>query len=99
MDDELHSPDLGGVAGYALGRMSAQNERALADFGKALQRRFQPAAPAIDVDALIAENELLRRQLATAQADLNNLQGIYSRLDAWATQASQLLRECGLIQP
>ncbi len=99
MDDELHSPSLSSVSGYALGRMSAQNERALGDFGSALQRRFRPAAPTVDVDALIAENEMLRQQLAATQADLSNLQGIYSRLDLWATQASQTLRKCGLIQP
>ena len=99
MDDELHSPNLGGVAGYALGRMAAQNERALADFGEALQRRFRPATPAIDVNALIAENEMLRQQLAATQAELSNLRGIYSRLDVWATQASHTLRKSGLIQP
>lgn len=99
MDDDLHSPGLSGYAGYGLGRMSAQNERALGDFGKALQRRFRPAAPAVDVSALIAENEMLRQQLAATQADLSNLQGIYNRLDVWATQASRTLRECGLIKP
>lgn len=98
MDDELHSPGFGGLTGYALGRISAQNERALEDFGTALRRRFRPATPTVDVHALIAENELLRQQLAATQADLADLRGIYSRLDAWANQASQTLRKCGLIQ-
>lgn len=98
MDDELHSPSLSGAAGYALGRMSAQNERALGDFGSALQRRFRPTAPTVDVDALIAENEMLRRQLAATQADLSELEGIHSRLKAWGTLVSQVLREHGLIK-
>ncbi|RYF22905.1 MAG: hypothetical protein EOO77_03145 [Oxalobacteraceae bacterium] len=86
-----------GVTGYALGRMSAQRERSLQDFGKALQRRFRPAAPTVDVNALMAENEMLRQQLADSQADLRELEGIYSRLKAWGTQASQVLDHYGLI--
>ena len=99
MDDELHSPGLSGYAGYALGRMAAESERDLEDFGRSLRRRVQPSAPTVDVSALIAENEMLRQQLASTQADLSNLQGIYNRLDLWATQASRTLRECGLIKP
>ena len=98
MDDELHSPGFGGLTGYALGRMSAQNERALEDFGTALRRRFRPATPTVDVHALIAENELLRQQLAATQADLSELEGIYSRLKAWGIQASKVLSEHGLIE-
>ena len=97
MDDELHSPGLSGYAGYALGRMSAQNERALGDFGRALQRRFRPVAPTVDVGALIAENEMLRRQLADTEADFSLLQGNHTRLKAWAIQASQALDELGFI--
>jgi len=87
-----------GVTGYALGRMSAQRERSLQDFGKALQRRFRPAAPTADVSALIAENEMLRRQLAATQTHLSNLENDYRRLDAWGTQASHLLNKHGLIK-
>lgn len=87
-----------GATGYALGRMSAQSDRDLQDFGKALRRRFRPAAPTVDVDALMAENEMLRQQLATTQAHLSDLLGIYSRLDIWATEAARALHEHGLIQ-
>jgi len=98
MDDELHSPGLSGYGAYALGRMSAQNERALDDFGKALQRRFRPAAPAVDVDALIAENEMLHRQLESARSELLALRSNYNELDAWATKTSLLLRKNGLVK-
>ena len=98
MDDELHSPGFSGLTGYALGRMSAQNERALGDFGRALQRRFRPVSPAVDVSALIAENEMLRQELAATQASFNILQGNHTRLKAWATQASQALDEHGLLE-
>jgi hypothetical protein len=98
MDDELHSPGISGLAGYALGRMSAENDRVMANFGRSLQRRLRPAAPVVDVDALLAENQMLRDQLASTQADLHRLQGIYDRLNAWATQASQFMRERGLIR-
>ena len=98
MDDESDSPGLIGATGYVLGRMSAQNERALGDFGKALQRRFQPAPPTVDITALIAENEMLRSQLASTRAELSNLEADYSRLRAWGTQASELLNKHGLIK-
>lgn len=100
MNDEMHSAGMNAFEGYALGRLSARNQQVLGDAAEAFGRRFsRPAAPAVDVNALLAENELLRQQLAATQADLANLRGIYSRLDAWATQASRTLRECGLIKP
>jgi hypothetical protein len=98
MEDKLYSPGLSGIEGYALGRMAAQRERDLEDFGTALRRRFRPAAPTVDVNALIAENEMLRRQLAATQADLSELEGIYSRLKAWGIQASQVMSHYGLIE-
>ena len=97
MDDELHSPGLSGYGAYTLGRMSAQNERALDDFGKALQRRFRPAAPTVDVGALVAENEMLRRKLEAAEAKLATALSDYRKLDAWADDVSVLLREAGFI--
>ena len=87
-----------GLTGYALGRMSAQSDRDLQNFGKAVQRRLRPAAPTVDVDALMAENEMLRRQLADSQADFSILQGNHTRLKAWATQTSQKLDELGLLE-
>ena len=87
-----------GSTAYALGRMSAQSDRDLQDFAKAIQRRFRPAAPTVDVNALMAENEMLRRQLADSQADFSILQGNHTRLKAWATQASQILDKLGLIK-
>jgi hypothetical protein len=98
MDDELDSPGISGLAGYALGRMSAENDRVMANFGRSLQRRLRPAAPVVDVDALLAENQMLRDQLASTRADLDTVRGIYGRLHAWATQASVLMREHGLIK-
>ena len=98
MDDELHSPGLSGYAGYALGRMSAQNERALGDFGRALQRRLQPSASAAEVGVLIAENEALRQQLAAVQANLCSLEADYSKLKAWGIKASQVLDKYGLLK-
>lgn len=98
MDDELHSPGISGLAAYSLGRMSAENDSVMAKFGKSLQGRFRPVASPLDADALVAENQMLRDQLATAHADLDRMRGIYDRLHAWASQASELMREHGLIK-
>lgn len=98
MDDDLHSPGLGADADYALGRMSAQSDRDLQDFAKALRRRFRPATPTVDVNALMAEIEMLRQQLADSQAAFSILQGNHTRLKAWATQASQRLDELGFLE-
>ena len=98
MNDELSSGGLNAFEGYTLGRLSAQNQQVLGDAAEAFgRRRFQAAAPVVDVNALLAENESLRRQLGTTQAELATLRSSYSELDAWANTASALLREKGLI--
>ena len=99
MDDETHSTGMSAFEGYALGRLSERSHQVLGDAAEAFGRRISsPAAPLLDVSALIAENEMLRSQLASTQAELSNLEGDYSRLRAWGTQASQLLNKHGLIK-
>lgn len=98
MNDERRSRDMSVFEGYTLGRLSAQNQQVLGDAAEAFGRRLlRPPAATVDVNALIAENEMLRRQLAATQADLSELEGIYSRLKAWGIQASQVLDHYGLI--
>ena len=91
MDDESSSSGMGTLAAYALGRMSAQIEQSNRNFARALARRFQPQAPTVDVNALLAENEELRRQL-------DEYEWNYSKLKAWADEASAVLRANGLLK-
>lgn len=99
MDEETHLTGISSFEGYALGRLSERSHQVLGDAAGAFGRRIsRPAAPLLDVNALIAENEMLRSQLAATQAELSNLEGDYGRLRAWGTQASQLLNKYGLIK-
>ncbi|MGI4952346.1 MAG: hypothetical protein ACRYGM_11105 [Janthinobacterium lividum] len=81
-----------GVTGYALGRMAAQRERSLEDFGRALQRRFRPAAPIVDVDALMTENQILQAELARVSQALRDYEWNYSKLRSWADVAEAELQ-------
>jgi hypothetical protein len=98
MDDELPSPGLSGLAGYALGRMSAENDRVMDGFARSLRRRLQPPAVTVDVNTLLAENQALRQQLNAAQAELENYEYNYRLLKEWAKRAEAKLREAGLLQ-
>ena len=63
MDDDLPSQGMSGWAGYALGRMSAESDQVMDEFARKLNQRFRPQAPTVDVNALLAENQELRRRL------------------------------------
>ena len=91
MDDEPSSSGMGTLAAFALGRMSAANEQAESNFARSLARRFQPQAPTVDVNALLAENLSLRQQLADYERN-------YRALKRWADEAEGVLRSNGLIE-
>jgi hypothetical protein len=97
MDDELPSAGLSGLAGYALGRMSAENDRVMDGFAQSLRRRSRPPTPTVDVNALLTENQALRQQLSAAQAELENYGYNYRVLKEWAKRAEAKLREAGLL--
>lgn len=99
MNDEMHSTGMSAFEGYTLGRLSARSQQVLGDAAEAFgRRRFRPAAPSVDVNALIAENEMLHRQLEAARSELVVLRSNYAELDAWATKTSLLLRKHGLVK-
>ena len=91
MDDELPSSGMSGFAGYALGRMSAQNDQVMDDLARSLRRRFQPQAPTVDVNALLAENQALHAQVQELQKSLRAYVFNYRRLEQWAEQADAAL--------
>jgi len=98
MNDEMRSSGMSALEGYTLGKLSARNQQVLGDAAEAFGRRlFRSAAPTLDVDALIAENEMLRRKLEAAEAKLATALSDYRKLDAWADDVSVLLREAGFI--
>ncbi|RYF11521.1 MAG: hypothetical protein EOO40_03180 [Deltaproteobacteria bacterium] len=81
-----------GSTAYALGRMSAQSDRDLQDFGRALQRRFRPPAPTVDVNALMTENQILQAELARVSQALRDYEWNYSKLRSWADAAEAELQ-------
>ncbi|MDJ0390676.1 hypothetical protein QMO56_21405 [Roseomonas sp. E05] len=104
MDDEEPSSGMGTLAAYALGRMSMQREQSLRNLARTFGQRFQPQAPTVDVNALIAdnqdllaENQELRRQLKAARSALTEYEFNYAELKKWAREAEAKLREAGLL--
>lgn len=94
----MHSQGMSGFAGYTLGRLSAQNDRIMENLATSFRNRFQPEPPRVDVNALLAENQMLRQQLAATRSGLTTLRKSYDELFAWAGKASALLREAGFIK-
>ena len=99
MDDGSSSGGLSAFEGYTLGRLSSRSQQALGDAAEAFgRRRLRPFAPSVDVNALLAENESLRRQLEATQNRLATLLNHYNELDAWANGAAALMSKNGLIK-
>ncbi|WP_222128169.1 hypothetical protein [Roseomonas gilardii] len=90
MDDESSSSGMGTLAAYTLGRMSVQTEQSNRNFARAMVRRLQPQGPTVDVNALLAENQALRQQVADYERN-------YRALKRWAEEAEGVLRSNGLI--
>ncbi|WP_265887083.1 hypothetical protein [Roseomonas mucosa] len=91
MDDEASSSGMGTLAAFVLGRMSAANEQAESNFARSMVRRFQPRAPTVDVNALLAENQALHAQVQELQKSLRAYEFNYRRLEQWAEQADAAL--------
>ena len=99
MNDEMRSGGPSAFDGYALGRLSPQRQQVLGDAAAAFGLRlFRSGTSDADVNALLAENEVLRQQLGATQAELAVLRTKYNELDAWATRTSDLLIRKGLIK-
>ena len=88
MSDETHSTGMSAFEGYTLGRLSARSQQVLGDAAEAFGRRLlRPAAPSVDVNALIAENQALHAELARVAQALRDYEWNYSKLRSWADAA------------
>lgn len=99
MTNSLQSDGITALEGYALGRMSERGQGEILALAENLSRKLRTGVqPAVDVKTLLAENAALRAQLAAQQGDIEELRGAYNRFKAWATEASEILHEHGLIE-
>lgn len=91
--------NLSGMAGFALGRMSAENDRVLMDAVSSFKRRgrTEETVTTAEYNELLEDNARLRRNLATAREDFRKLAVVYDSLDEWANQASATMKHHGLI--
>ena len=88
------------VAAYQLGRQASEIE---STNRRALRTLFRPRAPNVDVNALVAqqqvlaaENARLKATLVSTERNLVGLENDYAELRAWADMASRKLRQNGL---
>ena len=88
------------VAAYQLGRQAAEVESANR---RAVRSLFAPRVANVDVNALVGQNQALARdnanlrsELEELQRQLDNYRHNYSKLSAWADQASEKLRQRNL---
>jgi len=91
---------LSGIAGFALGRMSAENDRVLMDAVRSFQNRGQ-AEETISIkeyNDLLEDNARLRRNLAVSREDYRKLDAAYDSLYEWAKCASAIMKRDCLIQ-
>ncbi len=91
---------LSGMAGFALGRMSAENDRVLIEAASAFKRRGKTdeTVTLAEYNDLLEENARLRRNLAIAREDFRKLAAVYDTLDEWANAASATMKHHGLIR-
>ena len=91
MDDDAEDTGFGGLAWYALGRMSARNDRVRGEAADTVLSRLR-GDRTVDVNQLLAANEALEAENARLRQDLADYKFNYERLHQWAETASRDLK-------
>ena len=89
MDDEVDDNGLGGLAWYALGRMSAQTDHVRSEAVDTVLSAFQ--RPALTINDLALQNRALRSENERLRRDLEAYQHNYQRLREWADKVEPIL--------
>jgi len=97
MSDELPSNGLSGWAGLVLGRMWAEDDRAMEKAGKWFVNRRNQGASLADFQAanqaLAAQNQALSAENLRLKQDLSEYELNYNNLKAWAGRAKARIEQ------